>query len=275
MVSVSVFVTVVTVKWRSLLLLYQCAKNLEYTRCPFYNVQTDTSLSWTTHTNGDPLSSNNFSNLDNSPSPTPELQYTRDGTSEYMHSKYACALEVYTLKQIRVWIEKYTIQGKARKKTRHAYVLVWKYLITWSCSGDHQQGPACGWDTRVWAIGTRWWVHHVLDPARREESLGYREESPHRRLLLKNCVGVCFLARSICTTNFNHSILIRRSQFSVFSMSVFVVIQVISYKIDVKNYMCNFPGCISSKLVVRTHLCYVHNGFFKLFCHVTQIHVIT
>ena len=155
-------------------------------------------LSRTTHTNGDPLSSHDFSNLTNSPSPTPELQYTRDGISEYIHSKCTCALEVYTLKQIRVWIKKYAIQGKASKKTRHAYVLVWKNkdenLITWSCSCDHQQGPVCVWDTRVWAIGTHWWVHRVVDPgpARREASLSYIEESSHRRLLLQNCVGFFF-----------------------------------------------------------------------------------
>jgi len=47
-------------------------------------------LSRTTHTNGDPLSSHDFSNLTNSPSPTPELQYTRDGTTEYVHSKCTC-----------------------------------------------------------------------------------------------------------------------------------------------------------------------------------------
>jgi len=38
-------------------------------------------LSWTAHTNGDPLSVNDFSYLTNSLSPTPELQYPRDGTS--------------------------------------------------------------------------------------------------------------------------------------------------------------------------------------------------
>jgi len=29
-------------------------------------------------------------------------------------------------------------------------------------------------------IGTRWWVHRVLDPARRDGPLGYIEESPRR-----------------------------------------------------------------------------------------------
>ena len=43
-------------------------------------------LSQTTHTTGDPLSINNFSNLINSPCSTPELHYTRDGTSEYVYS---------------------------------------------------------------------------------------------------------------------------------------------------------------------------------------------
>ena len=42
-------------------------------------------FSRTTHTNGGPLSRNDFSNFTNSLSPTPELQYTCDGTSEYVH----------------------------------------------------------------------------------------------------------------------------------------------------------------------------------------------
>ena len=45
-------------------------------------------LSRTARTNGDPLSSKDFSNLTKSLSPAPELQYTRDGTSEYVHSKF-------------------------------------------------------------------------------------------------------------------------------------------------------------------------------------------
>ena len=66
--------------------------------------------------------------------------------------------------------------------------------------------------TRVWTIGTRGWVHRVVDPARREGSLGYIEKSPHRQLLLRNFVGRLFLARSICTTNFSHPILVRRKR---------------------------------------------------------------
>ena len=65
---------------------------LEYTRGPPPNVQTNTSLvsdhtyQWRTSV------SNDFSNLTNSLSPTrtPELQYTYDGTSEYVHSSCTC-----------------------------------------------------------------------------------------------------------------------------------------------------------------------------------------
>jgi len=98
---------------------------LEYTgtRGPSHNVQTDTSLVSDHTYQWGPSVSNNFSNLTNSPSPTraPELQYTRDGTSEYVtrgvHVK-------------RVWTGKYTIQRKDRKETRHASVLVWMYKNT-------------------------------------------------------------------------------------------------------------------------------------------------
>ena len=38
---------------------------------------------------------------------------------------------------------------------------------------------------------------------------------------------------------------------SVFGMSVLLVTQVISYKTDVTNYMCNFPMCISRDIVLR------------------------
>ena len=65
---------------------------LEYTRCPPHNVQTDTSLVSDHTFQWGPSVSNDVSNLTNSLSPTwaPELQYTRDGTSEYVHSRCAC-----------------------------------------------------------------------------------------------------------------------------------------------------------------------------------------
>ena len=65
---------------------------LEYTRGPPHNVQTDTSLvSDHTYQWGSSVSNDVF-NLTNSPSPTraPELQYTRDGTCEYAHSRCTC-----------------------------------------------------------------------------------------------------------------------------------------------------------------------------------------
>jgi len=68
---------------------------LEYTRRPPQNVQTDTSLV-SDHTycvirdQWGPSVINDFSNLTNSTSPTPELQHTCDGTSEYVHSRCTC-----------------------------------------------------------------------------------------------------------------------------------------------------------------------------------------
>jgi len=63
---------------------------LEYTRGPSQNVQTDTSLVSDHAYQWGPSVINDFSNLTNSPSPTPELQHTRDGTSEYVHSRCTC-----------------------------------------------------------------------------------------------------------------------------------------------------------------------------------------
>ena len=93
-----------------------------------------------------------------------------------------------------------------------------------NCSCDHQQGPACGWlqgypcVPRV--IGTRWWVHRVVDPARRRISRLYRRK-PAPPTAPPELRGSFFcLARSIGTTNFSHPILVRRnrdlSRFSVF-----------------------------------------------------------
>ena len=65
---------------------------LEYTRGPLYNVKTDTSLVSDHTYQWRPSVSNDFSNLTNNPSPTqtPELQHTRDCTSEYVHSSCTC-----------------------------------------------------------------------------------------------------------------------------------------------------------------------------------------
>jgi len=67
---------------------------LKYTRGPPHNVQTDTSLVSDHTYKWGPSVSNDFSesNLTNSQSPTraPELQYTCDGTSEYVHSRCTC-----------------------------------------------------------------------------------------------------------------------------------------------------------------------------------------
>ena len=81
-VSVSVFFTVVTVKMRQ-----KHPGWVEYARGPPHNVQTDTSLVWDHTYQWGPSVSKDFSILNNSPSPTPELQYIRDGTSQYVHSK--------------------------------------------------------------------------------------------------------------------------------------------------------------------------------------------
>jgi len=65
---------------------------LEYTWGPPHNVQTDTSLASDHTYQRGPSVSNHFSNLTNSLSPTrtPELQYTCDSTSGYVHSSCKC-----------------------------------------------------------------------------------------------------------------------------------------------------------------------------------------
>jgi len=82
-VSVSGFVTIVT----------KCAINT--LASPTMSKPTRV-LSLTTHSNGDPLSSNDFSNFTNSLSPTPELQYTGNGTSNM-------STRSVHVKPIRVW----------------------------------------------------------------------------------------------------------------------------------------------------------------------------
>ena len=56
-------------------------------------------------------------------------------------------------------------------------------------------------------FGMRWRVHRVVDPARREGSLGYVQESPRRRS--SGTLWVCrfFLARNICSISIRHPIL--------------------------------------------------------------------
>jgi len=65
---------------------------LEYTRGPPHNVQTDTSLVSDHTYQWGPSVSNDTSNLTNSLSHTrtPELQYTREGTSKYVHLRCTC-----------------------------------------------------------------------------------------------------------------------------------------------------------------------------------------
>jgi len=142
-VLVSGFVTVITVQ--------KCAINA--LASPTMSKPTRV-LSQTTRSNEDSLSSNDFSNLTNSPSPTPELQYTRAGTSEYVHSKcthqYPCMNNWYT-------------------------------LVGSSCS------RSC--------------------PSKRISRLYRRKPAPPTAPL--ELRGVFFLARSICTTNFSHHILVR------------------------------------------------------------------
>jgi len=89
-------------------------------------------LSRTTHIiNVDPLSSNDFSNLANSPSPP--LNYNTPATVLVNMSTRSVHV-----KKNEIWTGKYTIQTKTRKEPRRAYSLVWRYqdtnLIIWSCS---------------------------------------------------------------------------------------------------------------------------------------------
>ena len=81
---------------------------LESSRGPPHHVQTDTCLvSDHTHQWG-PFVINDVFNLTNSLSPTPELQYTRDGTCEYVHSRCTCSKKLGSRKE--------SIQFKGRKK---------------------------------------------------------------------------------------------------------------------------------------------------------------
>jgi len=87
---------------------------------------------------GDSLSSNDFSNLTNSQSPTPELEYTRDGASEYVYWKFTC------LNELGVRKESIKFEGK---KGREPYMrMCWCGGIkiwAWSCGGVNifvQQG---------------------------------------------------------------------------------------------------------------------------------------
>jgi len=57
---------------------------LESSRGPPHHVQTDTRLVSDHTYRWGPFVINDFSNLTHSPSPTPELYYTRDGTCEYL-----------------------------------------------------------------------------------------------------------------------------------------------------------------------------------------------
>ena len=63
----------------------------EYARVPPHNVQTDTSLVLDHTCQWGPSVSKDFSILNNSPSPTPELLYTHDCTSQYVHLKCTLA----------------------------------------------------------------------------------------------------------------------------------------------------------------------------------------
>jgi len=94
----------------------------------------------TTHTNGDPLSSNDFSNLPTSLSPTPELQYSRDGPltvpvnmSITVYSK--CTFpNTWSFRQSRIQFQ----GNKGAGVTIHVHVLVWRSkdinLTIWRCT---------------------------------------------------------------------------------------------------------------------------------------------
>jgi len=113
---------------------------LEYARNPRHNVQTDTSLVLDHTYQWGPSVSTDFSILNNSPSPTPELQYTRDGTSQYVHSKCTLACS----NKSGSWQE--SLQFKEKKGSKPDMRLRWCGCImiqTGSYGGVHifvQQG---------------------------------------------------------------------------------------------------------------------------------------
>jgi len=80
-------------------------------------------------------------------------------------------------------------------------------------SCDHQQGPACGWLQGYPFVITWYALVGALcsRPCPSWRISRYIEDSPHR-WLLGNFVGSFFLARSVCTANFNHLILVHTNR---------------------------------------------------------------
>ena len=111
-------------------------------------------------------------------------------------------------------------------------------LDKWNCDKLHRGYRACP--------GTRKGLQRGYMTCRRISRLCRRKTAP---LLLWNFVGLSFFfwAQNICTTTFSHHILVCRNRhLSRYSICPsYYYMQVISYKTDLTNYMCNFPVCIS------------------------------
>ena len=90
---------------------------LESSRGPPHHVQTDTCLVSDHTYQWGPLVMNDFSNLTNSLSPTPELQNTLDGTCEYVHSRCTCSKKLGSRNE--------SIQFKDQKERKPDMHLCW------------------------------------------------------------------------------------------------------------------------------------------------------
>jgi len=160
---------------------------LECTRGPPHNVQTDTSLVSDHTYQWGPSVSNDFSesNLTNSPSPTraPELQYTRDGTSEYVHSRCTCFNKLGSRQE--------SIQFTGKKGRELDMRLCWCGCImiqTWSCKGVdiylYNRGKER--ESRKWTWFLFWYLLFVTT-----KKQGIRP----RGFFVYECVCLCVCAR--------------------------------------------------------------------------------
>jgi len=90
---------------------------LESSRGPPHHIQTNTWIVSDHTYRWGSFVINDFSNLTKSLSPTPELQYTRDSTCEYVHSRCTCSKKLGSRKE--------SIQFKGQKEWNPDMHLCW------------------------------------------------------------------------------------------------------------------------------------------------------
>jgi len=139
-----------------------------------------------------PFVINDFSNLTNSLSPTPELQYTRDGTCEYVHSRRTCLKTIGSRKESIVLLycknthfSRTQLHPWGHSRAGGQRCNEWNTadcMYSWCPVTTNNRLSSAGTrGTRLWATVTRWCVcHRVVDPVCRQGSLGCIEENPHR-----------------------------------------------------------------------------------------------